>query len=101
MSPHCELRLAPPLAPAKFRLSQVPGDTIPQGWSGPAAVSEVTDDPGSGRVTPPPSTPAVRPDNLVGGGAKVGRGIDFQHSQDSRPFFEGPEVDLFYIVQIS
>ena len=53
MSPHRELRLAPPLAPSKFRLSQVPGDTIPQGWSGPAAVSEVTDDPGSGRVTPP------------------------------------------------
>ena len=53
MSPHRELRLAPPLAPAKFRLSQVPGDTIPQGWSGPAAVSEVTDDLGSGRVTPP------------------------------------------------
>ena len=91
MSPHRELRLAPPLAPAKFRLSQVPGDTIPQGWSGPAAVSEVTDDPGSGRVTPPPSTPAaaVRPDNLVGGGAKVGRGIDFRHSLDSRPFFWG------------
>ena len=57
MSPHCELRLAPPLAPAKFRLSQVPGDTIPQGWSGPA-VSEVTDDPGSGGVTPPRHTGA-------------------------------------------
>ena len=68
-------------------------------------MSEVTDDPGSGGVTPPrhTGTPAraVLPDNLVGGGAKVGRGIDFQHSQDSRPFFEGPEVDLFFIVQIS
>ena len=57
MSPHRELRLAPPLAPAKFRLSQVPGDTIPQGWSGPA-LSEVTDDPGSGGVTPPRHTGA-------------------------------------------
>ena len=88
MSPHRELRLAPPLAPAKFRLSQVPGDTIPQGWSGPA-VSEVTDDPGSGRVTPPQAhLPLLSSsDNLVGGGAKVGQGIDFKHSQHSRPFF--------------
>ena len=88
MSPHRELRLAPPLAPAKFRLSNVPGDTIPQGWSGPA-VSEVTDDPGSGGVTPPQAHLLLLSAQtiLLGAGAKVGRGIDFKHSQDSRPFF--------------
>ena len=75
MSPHCELRPAPPLAPAKFRLSQVPGDTIPQGWSGPAAVSEVTDDPGSGRVTPPQAHLLSAQTILLGVGQRWGGGL--------------------------
>ena len=74
MSPHRELRLAPPLAPAKFRLSQVPGDTIPQGWSGPA-VSEVTDDPGSGRVTPPQAHLLSAQTILLGVGQRWGGGL--------------------------
>ena len=74
MSPHCELRPAPPLAPAKFRLSQVPGDTIPQGWSGPA-VSEVTDDPGSGRVTPPQAHLLSAQTILLGVGQRWGGGL--------------------------